>query len=265
MACEQSARVGRVELLRRAAQRGFTLVEMAIVLVIIGLIIGGILKGQEIVSNARVKSQVAQVDGVKAAVATFVDEYNYYPGDDPNAGTQLNLASSLSGASGDGDGFVATPGTAAAIFDSAIPGTEMGFAWLDMQEARLIEGVAVPVNATNASVFQNLGKLSSSYIWFGDWSNVTTGGLKVTNKMILLSGVAGMAIPKPGARTADASQIDTKYDDGLPTTGLIIAGSTSDTSNCCGTAGCTSASAQYGLSTTGSTASPYCVIEWVVQ
>lgn len=265
MACEQSASAGRVESLRRAAQRGFTLVEMAIVLVIIGLIIGGILKGQEIVDNARVKSQVSQIDSVKAAVLTFYDQYGFWPGDDPQAGTQLGASTLLSGLAGDGDGFVAQSGSSAAILDNAAPGNEQNWAWLDLQLARLIEGVQIPSTPTTTTPFYNAGKLANSYIWFGDFSN-TAGGVTITNKMIRIQGNASLTgVPVAGARTADAAQIDIKYDDGLPLTGTIVEGSYSSTTNCCAGSTCSVTSTGYGLSSTGSPSSPYCGIEWLLE
>jgi prepilin-type N-terminal cleavage/methylation domain-containing protein len=62
-------------------QRGFTLIEIAIVLVIIGLLLGGVLKGQELIQSARVRNIVSQQDGVKAAYFGFLDRYRALPGD----------------------------------------------------------------------------------------------------------------------------------------------------------------------------------------
>ena len=52
----------------RARQRGFTLVEIAIVLVIIGLLLGGILKGQEMITQARIKNIINDFNGVTVRV-----------------------------------------------------------------------------------------------------------------------------------------------------------------------------------------------------
>jgi prepilin-type N-terminal cleavage/methylation domain-containing protein len=67
------------------SQRGFTLVEIAIVLVIIGLLLGGILKGQEMITQAKIKNVIADYSGVSAAYHGYQDRYRAIPGDDPNA------------------------------------------------------------------------------------------------------------------------------------------------------------------------------------
>ena len=66
-------------------QRGFTLVEIAIVLVIIGLLLGGVLKGQEMIENARIKSVIGDMNGISAAYNSYVDRYHAIPGDEPTA------------------------------------------------------------------------------------------------------------------------------------------------------------------------------------
>jgi len=63
-------------------QSGFTLIEIAIVLVIIGLLLGGVLKGQEMIENSRIKSVVADLKGVSAAYNSYTDRFHAIPGDE---------------------------------------------------------------------------------------------------------------------------------------------------------------------------------------
>src|SRR5262245_31890500 len=79
-------------------QAGFTLIEIAIVLVIIGLLLGGVLKGQELIQSARVRNIVSQQDGIKAAYFGFLDRYRALPGDYKDA------VATIAGAAGDGNG-----------------------------------------------------------------------------------------------------------------------------------------------------------------
>jgi prepilin-type N-terminal cleavage/methylation domain-containing protein len=68
-------------------QKGFTLVEIAIVLVIIGLLIGGVLKGESMIHNAKVKRLVNDFEGLRAAVITYQDRFGMYPGDESDTNT----------------------------------------------------------------------------------------------------------------------------------------------------------------------------------
>src|SRR3989441_11126607 len=85
-------------------QQGFTLVEIAIVLVIIGLLLGGILKGQEMITQAKIKNIVNDFNGVTVAVTSYQDRYRAIPGDDRNASTRWTVQAP---ASGNGDGVMA--------------------------------------------------------------------------------------------------------------------------------------------------------------
>ena len=76
--------------LMKTKQAGFTLVEIAIVLVIIGLLLGGILKGQEMITQAKIKNVIADFSGVSAAYHGYQDRYRAIPGDDPNAAGALD-------------------------------------------------------------------------------------------------------------------------------------------------------------------------------
>jgi len=65
---------------------GFTLVEIAIVMVIIGLLVGGVLKGQAMIQNAKIKNLTQGMEGLRAATFAFLDRYGMYPGDENAAG-----------------------------------------------------------------------------------------------------------------------------------------------------------------------------------
>jgi prepilin-type N-terminal cleavage/methylation domain-containing protein len=109
-------------------QSGFTLIEISIVLVIIGLILGGALKGQELIQAAKVRSTINQIDGVKAAYYAFQDRFRALPGDysqatvnlpNPPPGTTIN--------NGSGNGQVAG-------------GAGLGQVWLHLGVAGFLSG-----------------------------------------------------------------------------------------------------------------------------
>jgi len=85
-------------------QSGFTLIEIAIVLVIIGLLLGGVLKGQELITSARVRNLISQQDGIKAAYFGFLDRFRSLPGDYSLAST--NIANVAATANGNGNGQI---------------------------------------------------------------------------------------------------------------------------------------------------------------
>jgi prepilin-type N-terminal cleavage/methylation domain-containing protein len=87
-------------MLRR--QSGFTLIEIAIVLVIIGLLLGGVLKGQELITSARVRNLISQQDGIKAAFFGFQDRFRALPGDYNRASTTINCTPACTDGNGNG-------------------------------------------------------------------------------------------------------------------------------------------------------------------
>lgn len=85
-------------------QNGFTLIEIAIVLVIIGLLLGGVLKGQELITSARVRNLISQQDGIKAAYFGFLDRFRALPGDYSQAVANISGVGTACGAAGLGNG-----------------------------------------------------------------------------------------------------------------------------------------------------------------
>lgn len=86
-------------------QSGFTLIEIAIVLVIIGLLLGGILKGQELINSARVKNLSSDFRNVPVFIYGYQDKFRTLPGDDPAADAHLGTSADQATAS-EGDGII---------------------------------------------------------------------------------------------------------------------------------------------------------------
>lgn len=82
-------------------QTGFSLIELAIVLVIIGLLLGGVLKGQELINSAKAKSMIADFKNAQIFIYGYLDRYRALPGDDVAASTHVQ-----GGTNGDGDGII---------------------------------------------------------------------------------------------------------------------------------------------------------------
>lgn len=110
-------------------QAGFTLVEIAIVMVIIGLLLGGVLKGQEIITNAKIKNLENDFTGVTAAIYSYQDRYRALPGDDARAKDRFPQTTA-----GDGDGDIV------GVFDSKTVGDESRLFWTHLRSAGLVAG-----------------------------------------------------------------------------------------------------------------------------
>jgi len=113
-------------------QRGFTLIEIAIVLVIIGLLLGGVLKGQELITSARVRNLISQQDGVKAAFFGFLDRYRAYPGDYNQA--VANIPGCAACQNGNNNGQITANTVAGATIDEQIA------VWEHLSRAGFING-----------------------------------------------------------------------------------------------------------------------------
>jgi len=221
---------------RRLSLQGFTLIELSIVLVIIGFIVGGVLVGQDLVHAAGVRAQITQIEKFNQAVNTFRSKYGYLPGDIPNpiAGQFGFAARGLYAGEGDGNGIIEgiTQNTSGDNYGTRM-GEEAAAFWSDLSYANgmnigLIEGSyqSLP-NApssnyavTMMSSLMPVSKLGSglfihTYSYAG--SNFYT--LSAMDHTDWSSGVVSAA----GLSVRDAYNIDKKMDDGLPQSGNVTA------------------------------------------
>lgn len=135
-------------------QKGFTLVEMAIVLVIIGLLLGGVLKGQELIKNAKVKGLANDVNAVSAAMNGYQDRFKALPGDDAAASTHVNAAA----VNGNGGGTLT--GTFAAA-NGALAGETLEF-FNHLAFAKLLSP-SINAGVINSSYGTPMGILPNAY------------------------------------------------------------------------------------------------------
>jgi prepilin-type N-terminal cleavage/methylation domain-containing protein len=131
---------------RNDKQAGFTLVEIAIVLVIIGLLLGGILKGQEMIVQAKIKNSISDFNGILAAYNGYIDRYRALPGDDMGA-TRWGANATLPGAGG-GNSIIQ------GVFSSTADTDESRLFWQHLRLAGFVPGSGTnqPVNAHNGIV-----------------------------------------------------------------------------------------------------------------
>jgi prepilin-type N-terminal cleavage/methylation domain-containing protein len=211
--------------MKKLQQKGFTLVELAIVLTIVGLLIGGILKGQQLIANAQVTAQIAQFKGVEAALITFNDSYQSLPGDMLLASTRLP-ANGCGGAvctNGDGNGVMGTASTTGPA--STAVGENLYF-WEDLSAANLLAGIS----GTAASFGSGLpnGKFTGSGLVATTITGPASygGGIWVTAATANTAGAVGNGLLQgAGLMTPNqAAQIDRKMDDGQSQSGSLVGG-----------------------------------------
>lgn len=175
-------------------QRGFTLIEIAIVLVIIGLLLGGILKGQEMINSAKVRNLADTANSVKAAFFAFQDRYRAVPGD------YINAVNNIPGVAGNGlgNGQVNTNG-------------ERGLFWNHLGAAGFLSGTfngaATPNNLNCPSTTCPANSFGRPMMF--SWGSAALG-TNQTNHEIRI----GRGLP-----VEVMAELDRKVDDGIPLTG----------------------------------------------
>lgn len=219
----------------------FTLVELSVVLAIVALIIGGVLTGKEMLYKAKVNKLGAEAVHLRTAMNQFKDKYGYLPGDFPNA-TQIwgradggsdvianctnpNTAPSTSKATcnGDGNGSIRGSSTLAENFRvwqhlsaaEMIAGQYAGTSGTSSNSSHALIGINVP-----AAALPNGGYFL--YSWDNLVGNTSYFDADYKNALVLGANVANSYPFNALLTPADGFAMDTKYDDGIPSTGYIV-------------------------------------------
>lgn len=181
------------------SNKGFTLVELSIVLIIIGLVVGGVLAGQSIIASARIQSQITQIDQMKNAIGAFNLRYTCIPGDCSRAGL-FGL-----GINGNGDGFLNVD------WWGATPDENLNF-WVHLAQTQTVpftsDGTSTPGAGLPAA------KISKQAF-------IHAYGASIVGENYLEVGIPNTA--EGAFSTLQASQIDKKVDDGIPESGIVRA------------------------------------------
>lgn len=204
------------------SQAGFTLVELAVVMIIIGLLIGGVLKGQELITNAQITSTIAQVKGVEGATSTFRDMYNAIPGDLTNPTVRLNSCTAAPcNRAGNGNGRITeTPGAAAAASTEALT------FWAQLNAADLFSGVDGTANLAWGQGLPEASIGGGFTVGFTADGTLTasTGGVARGGHYLSLRGGPGIvAVGNAALSASQAARIDRKMDDGSANGGSVRA------------------------------------------
>lgn len=224
--------------IRRAA-RGFSLVELSIVLVILGLLTGGILAGQSLIRAAELRSVITQAQNFIAATNSFRDKYLSLPGDMPDA-------TKFWGAVGGGTEQCATPQTATDTGQPTCNGNGNGIVdetitslaepyrfWEHLAAAGLIEGTYAGISEGGTSLISSPGyNVPTTRIGQGGWESrvrTTAAGDSIFfnyayGNMLQFGAPQPAGTPYlPLITPEEAWNIDSKMDDGKPAQGKAIA------------------------------------------
>ena len=225
--------------------RGFTLIELSIVLVIVGLVAGGILVGRDLIAASQIRGQISQIEKYQQAVNAFKVKYGSLPGDIPNADAIRFGFAARGSYVGQGDGnsvldgnYSNSTGSSCSSLSLSCPFQgEQAMFWVDLSTAKLIEGnfskatatsviISTVVNTAVAGYMPRAKLNNNSYVYV--WSSGALG-LDDGQNRFSVSGVNGGIVANgtsgetPSMTVSQAYNIDKKIDDGLPQYGNILA------------------------------------------
>ena len=203
---------------------GFTLVEIAVVLVLIGLLLGGVLKGQQLISSARVRNMADQNSGIQAAYYGFIDRYRQVPGDMP-------AALACSAISAEVDINCGSAPTIGGNQNGRIDQwQEAGAVWAHLSHSGLLNGSYGGNTATSAQyevgvlTGQAPGNAFQQPVLLGFTDDYDDGGAAAGSTVRLAYAFGA------GVTPALLRELDVKLDDGNPGSG-VVRGSVSTAKN----------------------------------
>jgi prepilin-type N-terminal cleavage/methylation domain-containing protein len=225
--------VGEVAI-KQVDRNAFTLIELAIVLVIIGLVVGGVLVGQDLVRSAGVRAQISQIEQYQTAVRTFQGKYGALPGDiGSSAATQFGFAGRTGVAYfGDNNGVIEggdCNGNPGGNWNPYGKGQQFGggetlMFWNDLAVAGFVAG-SFSVNTCGTT---NIGAYFPPAVIGGGNYVLVYSLFGTTNyfgiAQVQTIGSAGWGIiGQEGVTVKQAYAMDGKIDDGNPMTGRVMA------------------------------------------
>jgi prepilin-type N-terminal cleavage/methylation domain-containing protein len=217
---------------RASRQSGFTLIELSIVLVIIGLIVGGVLVGQDLIKAAEVRATVAQIEKYNSAINTFRGKYAYIPGDITGAQATVFGLEARAGTVGlgDGNGLLQGVDDDDTVGNGLYCGQEQRLFWDDLSTTNLVDGnYNANANLTTAlSTAEALqGIFPGAKLGRGNMITVFSASGYNYYEITGITACADNADPgfaytlTTSLTPQEAFNIDSKMDDSRPATGTV--------------------------------------------
>lgn len=202
---------------------GFTMVELSIVMVIIGLLIGGVFVGKDLIRSAEIRSQITDLESYQTALGTFAMRFEGLPGDIKNARDVLSITDSPTIANGDGDGLLEDGAGGTALFTG-----EIAQFWMQLSTTKMVKG-AYAIDASPGKGYPMTAFGRGGIVTKYDPSvtaAITSHGANVF--FIGMTGVVSAGTDETIVNSAvlypeDAWKIDEKIDDGKPFFGSVRA------------------------------------------
>lgn len=211
--------------IRLHTRTGFTLIELSIVLVIIGLLVGGVLVGRDLIRAAEIRSTIGDLEKLKTAINTFRVKYNCLPGDCPNATSFFGVDSN--GCTGQSN-FITDTGTCNGNGDEIyLPSTNAE--WVLATQHLELAGFW-PLDATAAIQgrqfkIRGVSDATIGYIFTNDLWDPNDGQTPVNGRFgntITLAAASGSCLSGTPFSVLDAQNMDAKLDDGHASSGKLF-------------------------------------------